>query len=144
MLTHWVRDKMDAISQTTFSSAFSWMKIFEFRLKYHWSLFLKLQLTTFQHWFRQWLGADQATSHYMKQWWFVCWRIYASLCLNELTPNVPHKNPQWMHHAQMDRNLADTVRSSADASVIRGSHIHMYFYCIVYTEHYTNCVYNRK
>ena len=31
-LTHWGRDKMDAISQTTFSYAFSWMKIFEFRI----------------------------------------------------------------------------------------------------------------
>ena len=29
-LTHWGRNKMDAISQTTFWSAFSWMKIFEF------------------------------------------------------------------------------------------------------------------
>ena len=28
-LTHWGRDKMDAISQTTFSRAFSWMKIFD-------------------------------------------------------------------------------------------------------------------
>ena len=26
-LTHWGRDKMDAISQTTFSNAFSWMKM---------------------------------------------------------------------------------------------------------------------
>ena len=26
LLTHWGRDKMDAISQTTFSDAFSWMK----------------------------------------------------------------------------------------------------------------------
>ena len=44
--------QMDAISQTTSSSAFSWMKIFEFRLKCHWSLFLSIQLTIFQHWFR--------------------------------------------------------------------------------------------
>ena len=51
-LTHWGRDKMDAISQTTFWSAFSWMKMFEFRLKFHWSLFLRVQLTIFQHWFR--------------------------------------------------------------------------------------------
>ena len=51
-LTHWGRDKMDAISQTTFSSAFSWMKMFEFRLKFHWSLFLRVQLTIFNHWFR--------------------------------------------------------------------------------------------
>ena len=47
-LTHWGREKMDAISQTTFSSAFSWMKMFEFRLKFHWSLFLGVQLI-FQH-----------------------------------------------------------------------------------------------
>ena len=32
-LTHWGRDKMDAISQMTFSSAFSWMKMFEFQLR---------------------------------------------------------------------------------------------------------------
>ena len=40
-LTHWSRDKMDAISQTTLSKAFSWMKMFEFRLTFHWSLFLR-------------------------------------------------------------------------------------------------------
>ena len=51
-LTHWGREKMDAISQTTFSSAFSWMKMFEFRLKFHWSLFPRVQLTNFQQWFR--------------------------------------------------------------------------------------------
>ena len=50
-LTHWGRDKMDAISQTT-STAFSWMKMFEFRLKFHRSLFPVVQLTIFQHWFR--------------------------------------------------------------------------------------------
>ena len=43
-LTHWGRDKMDAISQTTFSNTFSWMKIFEFRLTFHWSLFPRFQL----------------------------------------------------------------------------------------------------
>ena len=52
ILTHWGRDKLDTISQTTFSSAFSWMKMFEFKLKFHWSLFLRVQLTSFQHWFR--------------------------------------------------------------------------------------------
>ena len=45
LLTHWGRDKMDAISQTKFSSAFSWMKMFQFQLRYHWCLFLKVQLT---------------------------------------------------------------------------------------------------
>ena len=51
-LTHWGRDKMDAIFQTTFSNGFSWMKMYEFLLKFHWSLFLGVQLTIFQHWFR--------------------------------------------------------------------------------------------
>ena len=52
MLTHWGRDKMAAIFQTTFSNAFSWMKMHEFRLRFHWSLFPRVQLTKFQHWFR--------------------------------------------------------------------------------------------
>ena len=32
-LAYWGRDKMAAISQTTFSNAFSWMKMFEFPIK---------------------------------------------------------------------------------------------------------------
>ena len=74
-------------SQTTCWSAFSWMKMFEFRLKFHWSLFLRVQLTIIHHCFRQWLGAVQATSHYLNQWWLVHWCIYASLGLNELRPH---------------------------------------------------------
>ena len=50
--THWGGDKMDAISQTTSSSAFSRMKMFEFRLRLHWSLFLSVQFTISQHCFR--------------------------------------------------------------------------------------------
>ena len=49
------------------------------------SLFLGVQLTIFQHWFRWWLGTNQATSHYLNQWWLVYWCIHASLGLNELT-----------------------------------------------------------
>ena len=33
---HWGRDKMATISQTTFSNAFSWMKMYKFRLIFHW------------------------------------------------------------------------------------------------------------
>ena len=51
-LTHWGRDEMNNISQTTFSNVFSSMKMFEFRLKFHWSLFPRIQLTIFHHWFR--------------------------------------------------------------------------------------------
>ena len=81
---------MAAISQMTFSSAFSRKKMFEFRLKFHWSFFLRVQLTIFQHWFRQWLGAGQAASHCLNQWWLVYWRIYASLGLHELRHTYWH------------------------------------------------------
>ena len=33
-------------------NAFSWMKMYEFCLKFHWSLFLRVQLMIFQHWLR--------------------------------------------------------------------------------------------
>ena len=36
--------KTAAIFKTTFSNAFSWMKMYEFRLRFHWSLFLRVQL----------------------------------------------------------------------------------------------------
>ena len=71
---------MDAISQTTFSNAFSWMKVFEFRLEFHWSLFPRVELTIFQ----------QCSSHYLNQCWLLYRRIYASLGLNELKlPSFP-------------------------------------------------------
>ena len=100
-LTHWGRDKMAAIFQTTFSNAFSWMKMYEFRLRFHWSLFLRFQLTISQHWFRSWLGAVQATSHYLKQWWLFCRRICASLGLNQLmNPPVTKKQMHYdLHHS---------------------------------------------
>ena len=52
LLIHLSLDNTCAISRTIFSDAFSWMKIDEFGLRFHWILFLRVQLTTFQHWFR--------------------------------------------------------------------------------------------
>ena len=86
-LSHWGRDKMAAILQMTFSNTLFWMKTFEFRLKFHWSLFLRVQLTISQHRFREWLGADQATSHYLNQW---CPRLSTYIYV---TP------PQWVNTA---------------------------------------------
>ena len=51
-LTQWGWDKMAAILQTTNSNTFCWIKMFEFQLKFHWSLFLRVQLTISQHWLR--------------------------------------------------------------------------------------------
>ena len=58
ILTHLPLDKMAAISQTTSSDAFSRMKSVVFWLKFHWSLFLRVQLPIIQHWFSWWLGAE--------------------------------------------------------------------------------------
>ena len=52
ILKHWGRDKMDAISQTTFLNAFPWMKMCKFRLRFHWKLFPRVQLAIFHHCFR--------------------------------------------------------------------------------------------
>ena len=52
VLTHWRRDTMAAIFEMPFSNAFSWMKMSGFRLRFRRSLFPRVQLTIFQHWFR--------------------------------------------------------------------------------------------
>ena len=82
LLTRWGRDEIDAILQTTFSNAFSWMKMYWFRLKFHWSLFPSVQLTIFQHW--------SAPSHYLNQWCLFHWRIFALFGLNVLSGYLLH------------------------------------------------------
>ena len=60
----------------------NWMKIYELRLKFHWSLFPINNITSLNQimaWRR--LG-DKPLSD---QWWLVYWCIYASLSLNDLT-----------------------------------------------------------
>ena len=52
--THWSRDKMVAIFPTIVWNA--WMKMYKFQLRFHWSLFLGVQLTIFRYWFWLWLG----------------------------------------------------------------------------------------
>ena len=64
------------------------MKMYKFRLRFHWSLFPKVQLTVLdQCWSRWWLSAGQVTSHYLNQGWLIYWCIciYESLGPNELT-----------------------------------------------------------
>ena len=96
-LTHWGRDKMTDISQTTFSNGFSWMKIYGFRLRFHWSLFLRFELTIFQHWSSiaiSWICLKTVTQklHTCMQLW-VC---DLSRNCSELSPivvvrnNLPH------------------------------------------------------
>ena len=83
-ITHWGRNKMAAIFADDIWKCIFFNEIIAYRFKFHWSLFPMLQLTIYKRWFRWWLGADLATSHYLNQWRLVHWRIYASLSLSEL------------------------------------------------------------
>ena len=85
---------MAAIFQA-FSNASSLMKIDKFWSRFHWSFLPRTQLTIFKHSLRQWLGAGQATSRYLNQWWLVYWSIYASLGLNELKRS-PYRTLNYM------------------------------------------------
>ena len=55
--THLPMNKMAAISETTFPYTFLLMERLVFRLIFHGSFFLKVQLTIFLDWFGWWLGA---------------------------------------------------------------------------------------
>ena len=99
ILTHRGRDQMKETSQTTFSNAFSRMKmkIPEFWLKFHWKFYPIVQSTIFQHWFRNWLGAGQATNHYLDQWYpsltYAYMRHLASMRRHEKTrAGIPYTN----------------------------------------------------
>ena len=43
-LTDWGWDEIDNLFQTTFSDSFSWLKMYQFWLWFHWSLFLWFKL----------------------------------------------------------------------------------------------------
>ena len=76
---------MDTILQTIFSDAIPWMKIFVFQLKFPWSLFLRVQLTTPS------IGLDNGLVPNRREaiMWTntdpIHWRIYAALGGDELT-----------------------------------------------------------
>ena len=48
-LTYWSRDKMAASLQMIFLNAYSWMEMYEFRMTFHWNLFLGSKLIICQH-----------------------------------------------------------------------------------------------
>ena len=89
MLTHWGRDKIDAFFPGHVSNAFFLMKVYTFRLRFHWSLFQRVHVTTLQHWFIKRLCASQGTNHHLNKWWIYYWIIYASLGLNEIPWSCP-------------------------------------------------------
>ena len=78
-LTHWGQDKM-ATNFLAISNAFSWMEIYKFRLKFHWSLLLGVQLIMPA---LVLIMARRRAIIWTNDGLFYC-RIYASLALNDL------------------------------------------------------------
>ena len=111
LFTHGGQDKMAAIFQTTFSNGFSWMKMYWFWFKFHWNLFQRVKLTIFQHWFRKWLGTDQATSHYLNQWW-------SSLLTELLDASICSTRPQWVTNISVKSVSFDLGHSISCTPVI--------------------------
>ena len=68
--------KLPPICRRRFQTHFSWMKMFQFQVEFHWNMFLNVWLIMIQHCYRQaiiWTNDD-----------LVYWRIYASRGLDEL------------------------------------------------------------
>ena len=65
--THLGWCKVAAILQTPFSNWFPCMK--SVSILFQICLFLRVRLMIKRNWFRYWLGTEQATSHYLNQWW---------------------------------------------------------------------------
>ena len=110
--------RMHICVSQTFSNVFSSMKVFDFGLKFQLILFLRVQLTIFHHWIRQWLGVVQATSHYLKQWWLVYRCMYASLGLNMLISSASPETVLQKHSHQFYNNLATRLCKQVKLSVI--------------------------
>ena len=65
--THWGLEKMANVLHTTFSNAFSRMKMLVCWFKIKWSLYLRIHLRVRVHWIRRWFGVKSVTSRYRKQ-----------------------------------------------------------------------------
>ena len=121
-LTHWGRDKMASVLQTTLSNTFSWMRLLQLRLRFHWSLFPRVQSTIFQHWFRWLLCADQVTNHYLNQWWFDYRCIYLSLGLNELIAPTPDGSKWQIRSCKISWHLTDCGLATSYSLKYLGQH----------------------
>ena len=71
------RDRTSALLQTIYSKWFSgiyyiWVHIYIYIVsgfKFYCNVLPKLKLKIIHHWFRSWLGTDQALGHYLYQLW---------------------------------------------------------------------------
>ena len=84
----------------------------------HYSLF-RVELTLFQHWFRYWLGADQATSYYLNQWCWANWRMNASLGFNEFIHDCSNSCALVMELLQFFTESSTTTLEVPDRYIYR-------------------------
>ena len=68
------------------------------------NLLLRVKSTIYKHWFRYWLGDDQAPRHYLSQWWLYYRCIYATLGLNELRVASSALGQWWRRHLILSTN----------------------------------------
>ena len=87
-LSRWGWGKMATIFQTTYSNGFSWMKMYEFWLKFHRTLFLRVQLAIFHHGWDNGLAPIRWQAIIWIDDCLVCWCIYISLDLKELIDSI--------------------------------------------------------
>ena len=78
-LTYWSWDKMAALLQTTFSNAFSGMKMYEFRLQFHWSLFLRGPIKNSRIWSYDGLALTMRQAIVLTNDGIVYWRIFLNV-----------------------------------------------------------------
>ena len=133
---------MAVIAQMTDSNAFLWMKMYEFWLRFHWTLFSPVQLTIFQHFRWQaiiWTN-DSLLTHLCVTWpqWvntsnFITMTTLQTMCLTKqyvvvLSPtmSVYVWLYVWWGHKYPDHCYASAAWLSQLFS------LHMI--CIVYTE----------
>ena len=126
-LLHWGQENVDAIFPMTFSNAFCWMKMFQFRTKYHWNLFMRVHLientpalVQIMAWHQKLLPAIIWISDGI-----VYGRIYASLDLDELSNTVDM-------HAK-----SRIVQNVLLKGVTRGTHFTLAF-CVEWHQHQWN------
>ena len=107
VLTHWGRDKMAAIFVRRFQILL-YKKTFVLWFTFHLNLLPIVWLTICQQWFRWWLGSEQATSHYLNQWWTGILTPICATRLRGLTLKVP---------VEPDPNLAIPVPANGLVSL---------------------------
>ena len=102
---------------------FKWIFVNEnfvlFWSQFHWSLFLKFQLTITQHWFRKWRGAEQATSHYLNQCrasslTYICGTRAGWLAYPLAGATFPNLHGTWWNISEHKRNISNILFPTND------------------------------